>query len=174
LVSFALFRVSGVLLCYAWQGMGDENFGGWTRVEVSREELLNAKSLPGLTPAHDEHWIELGGRALAGEEPVYFAMVPIGNLIPFDIDYRPDLHPLGRADIARCTERALEGKFQYPVVYQRGYWFVVSDDYISLFAAMGGRPDYVACVVMGRIDHPLVKDVQAVARGDVRKVLGIP
>ena len=59
-------------------------------------------------------------------------------------------------------------------VYQRGKWFVVSDDYIVLFAALNGLPDYVPCWVLGKPDGDLVRDVQGtVASKDVAQLLGI-
>ncbi len=52
------------------------------------------------------------------------------------------------------------GQVQKLFVYQRGKWFVVSDDYIVLFAALNGLPDYVPCWVLGKPEGDLVRDVQ--------------
>lgn len=41
-----------------------------------------------------------------------------------------------------------------------GTWFIVSDDYIPLFAALTGLPDYVPCRVLGKPDSTLLRNVQ--------------
>jgi hypothetical protein len=130
-------------------------------------------SLPNLTPKHDERFSALLTGAVSGEVPVYFAAVPLAICVPFDPDYRPDLHPVGEQAISQMIEAGIRGQFQKLFVYQRGKWFVVSDDYITLFAALRGQPDYVPCWVLGKPDSGLVRDVQGpIASGDVPKLLG--
>ena len=131
--------------------------------------------LPDLTPKHDEQFSALLQRAVSGDVPVYFAAVPLALCVPFDLDYRPDLHPIGAKAISQWTEEWSNGQFKNLVVYQRGKWFVVSDDYIVLFAALPGLPDYVPCWVLGKPEGDLVRDVQGpVASNDVARFLGIP
>ena len=139
-----------------------------------RLPLDSIQCSPGLTPKHDERLMELMEQANAGKLPVYFASVPIGQIVPFDLDYRPDLHPVGTKAISLCIENWKKGEFQYLRVYQRGAWFVVSDDYIQLFAALQGRPDYLPCWVLGKPEHKQLKDVQGpLAQADVRGILGL-
>ena len=131
-------------------------------------------SLPGLTPKHDERLSALLQGAVSDDVPVYFAVVPLALCVPFDLDYRPDLHPVGAMAIGQMTEECRNGQFQELFVYQRGKWFIVSDDYIVLFAALNGLPDYVPCWVLGKPEGDLVRDVQGpIASNDVARLLGI-
>jgi hypothetical protein len=131
-------------------------------------------SLPELTPKHDERFSALLQGAVSGDVPVYFAAVPLALCVPFDLDYRPDLHPVGAKAIGQMTEEWSNGQVQKLFVYQRGKWFVVSDDYIVLFAALNGLPDYVPCWVLGKPEGDLVRDVQGpIASNDVARMLGI-
>jgi hypothetical protein len=131
-------------------------------------------SLPGLTPKHDERFLALLQGAVSGGVPVYFAAVPLAICVPFDLDYRPDLHPVGAQAINQMVEAWNTEKFPKLFVYQRGKWFVGSDDYIPLFAALRGLPDYVPCWVLGEPDSDLVRDVQGpIAPEDVPKLLGL-
>ena len=117
-------------------------------------------SLPTLTPQRDETFMQSPESALRGELPVYYAAVPLSACVPFDLDYRPDLHPAGAAAIEKATAACPSGKFEKLIVYQRGAWFIVSDDYIHVFAALQGLPDYVACKVLGKPEGNLVQGVQ--------------
>jgi hypothetical protein len=50
----------------------------------------------------------------------------------------------------------------------------VSDDYIVLFAALNGLPDYVPCWVLGKPEGDFAPDIQGpVASTDVAQLLGI-
>lgn len=113
-------------------------------------------------------------KALAGAVPVFFATIPLGAVIPFDPDYDPTRHPAGEAAVRECTERWGAGQPDRLLVYQRGPWFVVADDYIPLFAALRGLPDYVPCYVL---DAPVGDTAQAVQgplrQADVRGCLGL-
>ncbi|MGF1573632.1 MAG: hypothetical protein ACFCU1_11255 [Sumerlaeia bacterium] len=136
--------------------------------------LLNIKSAPDLAPAHDEQFAKLFASAINGTVPVYFAAVPVGNIVPFDLDYRPDLNKMGAAGIQHCFKQAQQGHFQKLIVYQRGAWFVVSDDYVPLFAYLQGGPDYMPCWIMGKPTGNGLKDVQGpLATTEVKKAFGI-
>lgn len=131
-------------------------------------------SLPDLTPKADDRFSALLQGAVSGDVPVYFAAVPLALCVPFDLDYRPDLHPVGAMAVSEMTEAGSNGQVQKLFVYQRGKWFVVSDDYIVLFAALNGLPDYVPCWVLGKPEGDLVRDVQGpIASNDVARLLGI-
>jgi hypothetical protein len=136
--------------------------------------VSDIQALPELTPKQDEQFSALLQGAVSGDVPVYFAAVPLALCVPFDLDYRPDLHPVGAKAISQMTEEWSNGQFQKMFVYQRGKWFVVSDDYIVLFAALPGLPDYVPCWVLGKPEGDLVRDVQGpIASNDFARLLGI-
>lgn len=126
----------------------------------AKVKVSDIHSLPDLTPKHDDRFSALFKGAVSGEVPIYFAAVPLAICVPFDLDYRPDLHRLGGQVITQVFDAWSNGQFQSLIVYQRGKWFVVSDDYIPLFATLRGRPDYVPCWVLGKPDSDLVRDVQ--------------
>jgi hypothetical protein len=129
-------------------------------------------TLPNLTPKHDERFSELLKGAVSGDVAVYFAAVPLAICVPFDLDYQPELHPVGEQAITQMVDACNNGQFQKLIVYQRGKWFVVSDDYIGLFAALRGKPDYLPCWVLGKPDNALVLDVQGpISSEDVLKLL---
>ena len=146
-------------------------------MEPSKQTTISVSDLhflPDLTPKHDEQLVLLLQGALSGDVPVYFAAVPLALCVPFDLDCRPDLRPVGAMAITQVTEAWSKGQFENLFVYQRGKWFVVSDDYIPLFAALKGLPDYVPCWVLGKPEGDLVRDVQGpIASKDVPRLLGI-
>ncbi len=138
-----------------------------------RFPISELHSLPGLTPKLDGTFGELINKAAEGSVDVYFAAVPLVLCIPYDVDYRPDKHPVGRIAIDQEKKNCHEGNFANLHVYQRGAWFVVSDDYIPLFAALEGNPDYLPCFIYGKPDSKFVIDVQGpIAVEDVREMLG--
>jgi hypothetical protein len=110
--------------------------------------------------------------AVDGRVPLYLAGVPLVLCVPFDLDYRPDLHPVGAAAIRTVMEDASLGAAM--VAYPRGKWFVIADDYIRLFAALRGHEDYVMCWILGESDNELLRDVQGPSTlEDVPKALGL-
>jgi len=130
--------------------------------------------LPELSPKPDERFSTLLSEAVSGEMQVFYAAVPLALCVPFDLDYRPDLHPVGAMAIKQTAEEWSSGRFQNMFVYQRGKWFVVSDDYVVLFAALSGLPDYLPCWVLGKPEGDLVRDVQGpIAANDVARLLGL-
>jgi hypothetical protein len=140
----------------------------------ARLRVSELRTIPELTPKHDARFAELMDAALKGQVPIYFAAVPLGLCVPFDLDYRPDQHPVGAEAIRQHSKQGEGGNLQHIIVYQRGSWFVVADDYISLFASLSGMPDYVPCWIMGKPDSALVKDVQGpLAVSDVRGIFGL-
>jgi hypothetical protein len=136
--------------------------------------LSEIHTIPELTPKRDQRLSELMEGALQGKVRVYFAAVPLALCVPFDLDYRPDQHPIGASAIRETSEQWGKGQFQNLLTYQRGAWFVIADDYIPLFSALSGMPDYVPCWVLGEPDSDYVKDVQGpLALGDVPGIFGM-
>jgi hypothetical protein len=68
----------------------------------------------------------------------YISRPYLSVFAPFDLDYRPDRHSVGEAAIREAFEQAKAGAFPKMFAYQRGAWFIISDDYIPLFAAITG------------------------------------
>ena len=129
---------------------------------------------PDLSPKIDEKLMSLMQQAYDGEIPVYFAAVPLVLCVPYDLDYRPDLHPVGAEIIRQIAEDAKNNKFPKMLVYPRGKWFVVADHYLELFATFEGLPAYVPCWILGKPDNELIQDLQGpIPLEDVRKILGI-
>ncbi len=118
-------------------------------VLLTNEQLQNIQIDPTLNPKRGDEWMRLADFCLKGELPVYYASVPLVLCVPFDLNYRPDLHPAGRRSIDAMKEEWANQRFHRLIVYPRGRWFVISDDYIQLFAALEGRPDYLPCWVSG-------------------------
>jgi len=142
-----------------------------TIIEVDPTTLQNH---PDLTPKRDERMLVLMEQATRGELPLFFGAVPLGLILPFDLDYRPDLHPVGKQLIDLAFQEGSEGKLHHIIVYPRGLWFVSSDDYAYLLAAIRGRADYVPCWILGRPDNDLVKDVQGpIAVAEIPKFFGL-
>jgi hypothetical protein len=129
---------------------------------------------PELTPKRDDTFMQLAEKAIKGEVPLYFAAVPLAHCVPFDMDYRPDRHPVGKKAIQSAAHDGAKGNFTKMIVYPRGAWFVVADDYIPLFAALLGNPDYVPCWVLGKPDADYAKDIQGPIDGEeVREIFGL-
>ena len=144
------------------------------RDEESRVRPADVHVSTDLRPRRDDHFAALLERALADELAVYFAAVPLGQCVPYDVDYRPDLHPAGAAAIEQALRDAHAHKFPPLIVYPRGVWFVVADDYIPLFAALRGRPDYVPAMILGEPGETAgLADLQGPLASDVvRRALG--
>jgi hypothetical protein len=115
---------------------------------------------PDLDPGTDETFLALLQRALEGELPVYAAAVPPVLIIPHNPDFRPDQVPRGQLAIEATYEDWCAGQVSWLVVYPRGRWYVLSDDYIPLFAALRGMPDYLPCLILGTPDDPMLQDLQ--------------
>lgn len=134
--------------------------------------VKDLKTSPDLTPKRDDTFIKLIQGAVKGEVPVYLASVPLGFCVPFDLDYRPDLHPMGAAAIRSIIR---DPKLSAAMIaYPRGKWFVISDDYIRLFAALRRPVDSIMCWVLGESDNDLVRVLQGpLALVDVPRTLGL-
>lgn len=141
---------------------------------IRRVSTKDLHFLPDLTPKRDETFMQLAEKALRGEVPVYFAAVPLAQCVPYDMEYRPDKHPVGKEAIQTTAQDWKKGKFTHMTVYPRGAWFVVADDYIPLFAALLGNPDYVPCWVLGKPEVDYARDIQGpIDAQGVRQIFGL-
>jgi len=125
----------------------------------SEPERVRVDSLridPATAPKTDETLIRLIQEACEGKVPVYLAVIPLTRCVPFDLNYSPEVHPTIAAltearaqQIADMTARDGGAPAPSLLVYPRGQWFVVSDDYPTLFAYRRSEWTYVAAVVLG-------------------------
>lgn len=150
--------------------MSDES----NRRRVVRVPVEKLGVIPGLVPKRDDTFVRLLTEAVGGRVPVYLASVPLILCVPFDVDYRPDLHPVGAAAIRAIMKEAKLGRAAAMIAYPRGMWFVIADDYIRLLAALRNRADYVMCWILGKPDNDRIRDVQGpVELEDVPRALGL-
>ena len=127
--------------------------------EPKQVRVDSLKIDPATAPKSDETLIRLIQAAVKGTVPVYFAIIPLSLCGPFDTEYRPDVHP----GVAALTEARAKQVTEQPIamlVYPKGRWFVVSDDYPTLWAYQRALPDYVPCVVLGKPEGEGVEIVQ--------------
>ncbi len=148
--------------------------GQYEKVMLSKEEIGELKTLPGLDPKIDDHFVDLIQRALKGRVPVYFAAVPLALIVPFDIDYRPDLHPLGKQLIDEYTENWKKNEYSNIMVYPKGKWFICPDDYLVLFGAIKTSPSHIGCAIFGEYDNDDVELIKGpLPVTDVQKMFGV-
>ena len=157
--------------------------GGGTRlpVEIKGEDgsvtikYIDRDSIkvdPAMRPNYDERFTRHYEQALLGEIPTYFAEVPTKLLVPFDVDFRPDKHPMGIKTMEAMAKRWQKGDFSAIYAYQRGFWFVVSDDYNAMFTAILNNYGTVVCLVMGELNHPMVTKFQRIPPDEVSQAFG--
>ncbi len=139
---------------------------------VERVPVESLHGHPELTPPHDTVLDYLLECALQGNVPVYFAAIPLGLIKPFSDLYDPRRHPIGRQAIASIQEHWKNQEFKNMLVYPRKDVFIMSDDYITYYACLEGKPEYVPCWVLGLCTTPDARDVQGpIRKEDLRKVL---
>ena len=148
-----------------------------SKSKFSETELVNMDDInvaPGLNPKIDDFFVDLIVKASEGRVPVYYAAIPLSLVIPFDVEYRPDLHPIGKQYIEKLVEDMESEKYHPLRVYPKGKWFICPDDYMELFAAIQGNPPYVPGYILGDFNNEDVKGVRGpLSVTDVRKILGI-
>jgi hypothetical protein len=127
---------------------------------VDRSYTGKLKGMKGLQPLKDEVLLYLWEQALSGQINVYFAAVPFNLIIPFDKEYDPRKNPVGRAAVNQAMEEWSEGKIQDVWLYPKQNNYVLSDDYITYFAAVEGEPDYLPAFIFGEVINPAVIDIQ--------------
>ena len=135
--------------------MADETKGPMRRVPVSELRID-----PQMAPKRDGRFVEFLKAAVKGERPVYFAQIPLILCVPFDLDYRPDLHPVTASAIHQRAVQVRKRLSPALFVYPRGKWFVVADDCLPFFAAVEERREYIPCWVLGALENPLPEKIQ--------------
>lgn len=107
-------------------------------------------------PDRDERFLELGELCVKGELPMYFADAPMSAIVPFDFDYRPDRLKTHSAAMKVEEQEMLAHGLRPMIVYQRGIWLVVSDDYLRLFTLIFGGAEKVPLWLIGEPNSPFV------------------
>ena len=133
-----------------------------------RVRVDSLKVDPETAPKSDETLLRLIGEAVEGRVPVYLAIVPLSRCGPFDADYGPHVHPA----VAALTEARAKQVTEQPIpilVYPQGQWFVVSDDYPTLWAYQRNLPDSVPCIVLGKPEGEGVEIVKGPLEPDEAK-----
>src|SRR5690348_10267790 len=102
-----------------------------------------------LVPRSDDTFMNLSGRAVAGEVPVYFAIVPRSLVRPFDTTCNVAAHPAGEAAIKSVMSDLKESEYHYSWVYPHEGAYVLSNDYVIWAAAERGKVEYLPCWVLG-------------------------
>ena len=113
-----------------------------------------------LVPRTDDIFMNLLGRAVAGDLPVYFAIVPRSLVRPFDATCNVAAHPAGEAMIKDVMRDWRVSEFHYAWVYPHDGEYVLSNDYVIWAAAERSRLDYLPCWVLG---FPALKGVLGVS-----------
>lgn len=111
----------------------------------SRDANLNCS----LVPRTDDIFVNLLGRAVAGEVPVYFAIVPRSLVQAFDTTCNVGAHPAGEAAIKNVMSDLIASEYHYVWVYPHEGAYVVSSDYVIWAAAERGKVEYLPCWVLG-------------------------
>ena len=138
-----------------------------------RMDHTEIEALAGLRPLFDPVFDHLCRGAYKGLIDVYFAAVPIALIRPFDPDYDPGKHPIGKKAIAEVVAQWNEGILPQCCVYQKGDEFILSDDYLIWEAAKFGQPDFVPCWILGKPSSSDLRDVQGpIDQHDVPGLLG--
>jgi hypothetical protein len=131
--------------------------------------------MPGLTPPKDAVFTYLFSKAAEGHLPVYFGAIPLSLVRPFSTEYDPRRHPIGRQAVDAEKKDWLAGRLSNLWVYPDASTYVMSDDYITFYAAQEGQPDFVPCFILGETEDLRIKDLQGpIQVSDVRKALGLP
>lgn len=139
---------------------------------IVRVPIEKLSTDPDLVPKLDDTFVQLVVAAVKGNVPVYLASVPLELCVPFDADYRPDLHPIGASAIKSLIENE---ELSAPMIaYPTSGRFIIADDYIRLFAALRTRAEYVACWILGEPENDRLCDVQGpIEMEDVPLALGL-
>lgn len=102
-----------------------------------------------LVPRADDRFMNLLGRAVAGDVPVYFAIVPRSLVRPFDATCKVAAHPAGEAAIKNVMSDWRANEFHYAWVYPHEGAYVLSNDYVIWAALEYGLAEYLPCWVLG-------------------------
>jgi hypothetical protein len=148
-----------------------EDGSGLHRVTVKLSEL---HEMPRLTPPKDAMLNNLFSKAAAGTLRVYFGAIPLSLVRPFSTEYDPRRHPIGRQAVDATKKDWQAGKITNMWVYPDASTYVMSDDYISFYAAQEGQPDFVPCLILGETYDYRIQDLQGpIEVSDVRMALGL-
>jgi hypothetical protein len=101
-------------------------------------------------PPHDEIFDMLFGLAMHGDLSVFFGAIPLQLIRPFSDEFKFASIPNGPEIITAIVDEALNGNLPRLWVYEKGEYFVMSDNYPGYEACIQGQPDFVPCWILGR------------------------
>ena len=117
-----------------------------SRLASSRREADMNYSL---VPRTDDIFVNLLGRAVTGEVPVYFAIIPRPLVRPFDTTCNVAAHPAGEAAIKNAMSDLIASEYHFAWVYPHRGAYVLSNDYVIWAAAERGNVEFLPCWVLG-------------------------
>jgi hypothetical protein len=131
------------------------------------------QALAGLQPLFDPVFDHLLENAIQGRVEVYWATVPVQIIRPYDPDYDPTKHPVGRLGVD-AFDRAWRLGNSTPVwLYQKGSEFVLSDDYVVWEAVKALHVESVPALILGKPVHEGLRDIVGpLDQAAVRNALG--
>lgn len=92
----------------------------------------------------DEKFSQLFKKILLKEAPFYKALIKFEGIRPFS-DYLPKLH-------AGLVQKMLQGitvkQYPYIHVYQKGDYFIMSDDYQTYYTYLQLKQQIIPCIVL--------------------------
>ncbi|MFL5612416.1 MAG: hypothetical protein ACJ796_01995 [Gemmatimonadaceae bacterium] len=102
-----------------------------------------------LVPRRDHVFTHLLERALQGDVPVYFAIIPRVLIRPFDATCNVSVHPAGQAAVTEVMNDWSARSFHYAWVYPREGVYVLPEDYVIWTAVERSQVDYMPCWILG-------------------------
>lgn len=138
---------------------------------VDEQEVVDRQRIDVLARQESPDWVPyrfdptlygLMEKAINGELNIYYSVIPFGIVMPFSRAAMESVryNSLWRGIVSCAMQEWRSGIFRPLLVYQRGYLFVSSDDYITYAACSYGAPGFVPCWVLGHPNHSLITDVQ--------------
>lgn len=126
-------------------------------IKIPLAEIAEYGSEPELEPMIDDIFIDLMLKSLRGHIKSYLATVPLNLIIPFDTEHNPESHRVGRQFLEEMTNDLMNGKTKSVMLYQKGRWFVLSDHYYELFAAINCDLPTLDALIFGEFENSKVK-----------------
>ncbi|HRK21526.1 MAG TPA: hypothetical protein PLX06_06950 [Fimbriimonadaceae bacterium] len=136
----------------------------------AKKKIVEIESLtvdPDLVPPTDERFQELLEECIAGTCPMYWAWIPTRFLIPSFPTFRPETKPTLISVIEALRIDIRNRRVSTIYTYSIGQWFVVSDDYPQMYAAMLENIPEVPSYILGEPINPRTRDLRRIPPDEV-------